>query len=212
MGMKTVSVKEMQELDREAIENKGIPSLVLMENAGKAVSEIALAELKNIENKRTAVFCGTGNNGGDGFVAARHLFNKGIDVDVYLIGQRQNLKNDSEINAEALDKIGAEIHEISAPVPVNHGLVIDAIFGIGLKGEIKEPARSIISDLNNKKALVISVDVPSGLDADTGEILGTAVKAGLTIAIQFPKQGFYKNSGPGYTGKIIPVDIGICKS
>ncbi|MFA5389511.1 MAG: NAD(P)H-hydrate epimerase [Candidatus Omnitrophota bacterium] len=207
--MKIVNVKEMRELDRIAIEERGIPSLTLMENAGKAVSEIAIGELTKIKNKKVAVFCGTGNNGGDGFTAARHLFNKGIDVDVYLIGQRQNLKNDPKINAEALDKIGVKIHEISVPVPVNHGLVIDAIFGIGLKGEIKEPARSIISDLNNKKALVISVDVPSGLDADTGEILGTAVKAGLTVTIQFPKQGFYKNSGPEYTGKIIPVDIGI---
>ena len=207
--MKTVSVKEMQELDRIAIEDKGTPSIALMENAGKAVSEIALAELKNIKNKKAAVFCGSGNNGGDGFVAARYLFNKGINVSVYLIGRRANLKNDPKVNAEALDKIGVEIREISAPVSLDHGLIIDAIFGIGLKGEVKEPARSIINDLNKKSITVISVDVPSGLDADTGEILGIAVKAGITVTMQFPKQGFYKNKGPEYTGKIITVDIGI---
>jgi hydroxyethylthiazole kinase-like uncharacterized protein yjeF len=207
--MKIVSVKEMQELDRIAIEDKGIPSITLMENAGIAVSEIALRELKNIKNKKTAVFCGSGNNGGDGFVAARHLFNKGINVSVYLIGPRLNLKNDPKINAGALDNIGVEIREISAPISMDHGLIIDAIFGIGLKGEVKEPARSIISDLNKRSIPVISVDVPSGLDADTGEILGASVKAGITVTMQFPKQGFYKNKGPEYAGKIIAVDIGI---
>jgi len=208
-AMRTVSVKEMQELDRMAIEDRGIPSIVLMENAGIAVSEIALTELKNIKNKKTAVFCGSGNNGGDGFVAARHLFNKGINVSVYLIGPRLNLKNDPKINAEALDNIGVEIREISEPINIDHGLIIDAIFGIGLKGEVKEPARSIISDLNKKSITIISVDVPSGLDADTGEVLGASVKACITVTMQFPKQGFYQNKGPEYTGKIIAVDIGI---
>ena len=207
--MKIVSVKEMQELDRIAIEDKGIPSITLMENAGRVVSEIALTELKSIKNKKTAVFCGSGNNGGDGFVAARHLFNKGIDVSVYLIGPRTNLKNDPKINAEALDNIGVKIHEISAPVSIDHGLIIDAIFGIGLKGEVREPAKSIINDLNKKSLMIISVDVPSGLDADTGEILGASVKAGITVTMQFLKRGFYKNNGPEYTGKIIAVDIGI---
>jgi len=207
--MKIVSVKEMQELDRVAIEDKDIPSITLMENAGRAVSDIALSELKNIKNKKVAVFCGSGNNGGDGFVVARHLFNKGIDVSVYLIGRRANLKNDPKLNAEALDKIGVEIREISAPVSLDHGLIIDAIFGIGLRGEVKEPAKSIISDLNKRSITMISVDVPSGLDADTGEILGVSVKAGITVTMQFPKQGFYKNKGPEYTGKIITVDIGL---
>ena len=116
-------------------------------------------------------------------MAARYLFNKGINVSVYLIGRRANLKNDPKVNAEALDKIGVEIREISAPVSLDHGLIIDAIFGIGLKGEVKEPARSIISDLNKKSVTIISVDVPSGLDADTGEILGVAVKAGITVVV-----------------------------
>lgn len=155
--MKTVSVKEMRELDRAAIEDRGILSIALMENAGRAVSEIALSELKDIKDKKVAIFYGGGNNGEDGFVAARHLFNKGIDISVYLIGRRANLKNDPKINAEAL----------------------------------------------------ISADVPSGLDADTGEILGVAVKAGITVTMQFLKQGFYKNKGPEYAGKIIVADIGI---
>lgn len=207
--MKTVSVKEMQELDRTAIKERGIPSIALMENAGRAVSEIALSELKDIKDKKVAVFCGGGNNGGDGFVAARHLFNKGVKINVYLISKRSDLKNDPEINARLLEDIGVEICEISGPISVDSDLIIDAMFGIGLKGEVKKPAKDIIIDLNKKSIPVISVDVPSGLDADTGEILGVAIKAGVTVTMQFPKQGFYKNKGLEYTGKIIAVDIGI---
>jgi hydroxyethylthiazole kinase-like uncharacterized protein yjeF len=207
--LKTVSVKEMQELDRMAIEERGVPSITLMENAGKAVSEIALSELKDIKDKKAAVFCGGGNNGGDGFVAARHLFNKGVKVNVYLISKRPDLKNDPEINARLLEDIGVEICEISGPISLNSDLIIDAMFGIGLKGEVKKPAKDVIIDLNKKSIPVISVDVPSGLDADTGEILGASVKAGITVTMQFPKQGFYKNKGPEHVGKIIVADIGI---
>ena len=207
--MKVVSVKEMQELDRRAIEVKGIPSITLMENAGRAVSEIALDRLKAVKDKKISIFCGPGNNGGDGFVAARHLFNKGISLSVYLIGKKANLKNDPEINARRLGDMGVEIREISRPVNIDSGLVIDAIFGIGLKGEVKDPARGIISTLNKSSAPIISVDVPSGLDADTGEVLGVCVKADTTITMQFPKQGFYKGQGPERAGKILAVDIGI---
>jgi NAD(P)H-hydrate epimerase len=207
--MKTVSVKEMQEFDRKAIEEKGIPPITLMENAGKAVSGIALDILKGIKDKRAAIFCGTGNNGGDGFVAARHLFNKGVKVNIYLIGKRKDLKNDPGINARMLEDIGVEVGEIDKPVSLDTDLIIDAIFGIGLKGEVKEPARSIIIDLNKKSMPVISVDVPSGLDADTGKILGVSVKAAITVTMQFPKKGFYKNKGPEYVGKVITADIGI---
>jgi NAD(P)H-hydrate epimerase len=206
---KTVSVKKMQELDREAIEARGILSIALMENAGKAVSEIALSELKDIKDKKVAIFCGYGNNGGDGLVAARHLFNEGVKVNVYLIGKRADLKNDSKINACLLEGIGVKICEISRPVNVDSNLIIDAIFGIGLKGEVKRPAKDIIIDLNKKSVPVISVDVPSGLNADTGKASGCSIKADITVTMQFPKKGFYKNKGPEYTGKIIVADIGI---
>ena len=207
--IKTVSVKEMQELDRKAIEERGVPSIALMENAGKAVSEIALRELKDIKDKKVAVFCGCGNNGGDGFVAAKHLFNKGVKVDVYLIGKRTDLKNDPKINAYLLEDAGVKICEISRPLSVDSDLIIDAIFGIGLKGEVRNPAKDIIIDLNKKSIPIISADVPSGLDADTGKALGVSIKADITVTMQFSKKGFYKNKGPEYAGKIIVVDIGI---
>lgn len=207
--IKTVSVKEMQELDRKAIEEKGVLSIALMENAGKAVSEIALSGLKSIKNKKVTVFCGCGNNGGDGLVAARCLFNKGVKADVYLIGKRADLKNDSKTNAYLLEDAGVKICEISRPLSIDSDLIIDAIFGIGLRGEVRNPAKDIIIDLNKRPIPVISADVPSGLDADTGKALGVSVKADITVTMQFPKRGFYKNKGPEYAGKIIVADIGI---
>jgi NAD(P)H-hydrate epimerase len=207
--MKVVSVEEMKELDRRTIEGFGVPSIILMENAGKKVSEVALSMLARAEKNNIAVFCGTGNNGGDGFVASRHLVRQGRAVNVYIIGERSRIKNDALLNLEILEKMGLKIREISSPVKINADLIIDAIFGIGLKGLVKEPACSIIKDLNKNKAPIISIDVPSGLNADTGGVLGEAIKAKKTVTMQFPKKGFYVTEGPGYVGEIITADIGI---
>lgn len=207
--MKVVSVREMQELDRKAIAEIGIPSIVLMENAGRRVAEAAIDMLAGVQGKKVAIFCGTGNNGGDGFVAARYLAGKGIEISVYIVGDSSRIKNDPLINLDILKKIGVRIAEISEPVEVEGDIIIDAIFGIGLKGEVKEPARSIIKELNKKDLPVIAIDVPSGLDADTGEVLGVAIKAKKTVTMQFPKKGFYLNKGPEYVGEVVVADIGI---
>jgi NAD(P)H-hydrate epimerase len=210
MKMKILSVAEMQKLDQRAIQEIGIPSLILMENAGRGVAEIVMEKLGDLASKKkVAIFCGAGNNGGDGFVAARHIFNKGIKVGVYLIGKKSALKGEPKINASILENIGVKIKEISGPLDIDADLIIDAIFGIGLKGEIREPARSIITSINKKAVPVISVDVPSGLDADTGKVLGVAIKADITVTMQFPKKGFYLNSGPEYTGRVVVADIGV---
>ncbi len=207
--VKSVSVRKMQEMDRKAIEEIGIPSIVLMENAGRCVSEIAMDMLGPGSRKRVAIFCGTGNNGGDGFVAARHLTRRGIEVSVLIVGEKVRIKNDSRINLGILGKTGTEIREIDSPVDLDMDLVIDAIFGIGLKGKVKEPAKGIIAGLNKNNAPIISVDVPSGLDADTGEVLGKAIKATKTVTMQFPKKGFCINQGPEHVGEVVAVDIGI---
>jgi len=207
--MRRVSVKEMQEMDRKTIEEIGIASIVLMENAGRKVAE-------EVSAKRVAIFCGTGNNGGDGLVAARHLANKGAEVQVYIIGKISSIKNDPKINLDKLMKIGVAVEEIVPRSDLEHQvfevrpqLLIDAIFGIGLKGEVREPARSIIADLNKRNIPILSIDVPSGLNADTGEVLGEAIRATKTVTMQFPKKGFYINKGPEHTGEVIVVDIGI---
>jgi len=204
--MRRVSVKEMQEMDRKAIEEMAIPSIMLMENAGQRVAE-------QVSAKKIAIFCGTGNNGGDGFVAARHLVDKGAEVKVYIIGKKSDIKNDPKIN---LDKLELDVEEMVSRPNLEHQmfevrpqLLIDAIFGIGLKGEVREPARSIIADLNKNNIPILSVDVPSGLDADTGKVLGVAIKATKTVTMQFAKNGFYINKGPEHVGEVIVADIGI---
>jgi len=204
--VKSVSVREMQEIDRKAIEEIGIPSVMLMENAGRCVSEITMDMLGPGSRKRVAIFCGTGNNGGDGFVAARYLAKKDAEVEVYVVGKKARIKGDAKVN---LERIGLEAREIDSPVEFNADLIIDAIFGIGLKGEVKEPARAIIKDLNAKSVPIIAVDVPSGLNADSGEVLGEAIKATKTVTMQFPKKGFCINQGPEHVGEVVAVDIGI---
>ena len=199
----------MQEIDQKAIEERGIPSILLMENAGRRTSEVCVATLGSAKGKKIAVFCGTGNNGGDGFVAARYLREQGAEVSVNIIGDRSRIKGDPKINLRKLEKTGVNVRDIDSPVSVDADLVIDAIFGIGLKGDVKEPARSIIAELNEKNLDIVSADVPSGLDADTGEVLGEAIKAKKTVTMQFAKNGFYINKGSEYTGEIIVVDIGI---
>lgn len=196
----------MQEIDRKAIEEIGIPSIVLMENAGRCVSEMTMDMLGPGSRKRVAIFCGTGNNGGDGFVAARHLTKKDAEVEVYVVGKKARIKGNAKVN---LERIGLEAREINSPVDLDVDLIIDAIFGIGLKGKVKEPAKGIIAGLNKNNAPIISVDVPSGLDADTGEVLGKAIKATKTVTMQFPKKGFCINQGPEHVGEVVAVDIGV---
>jgi len=209
--MKIVTVLEMKELDRKAIEEFGIPSITLMENAGRGIAKVATDMLKDTSGKKVAIFCGTGNNGGDGFVADRYLAEQGIEVLVYIVGDKSRIKNDPLINLNKLEKMGVKINKISLPIKIDTDLIIDAIFGIGLKGGVKGEVRDIIVDLNKNRAPVLSVDVPSGLDADTGEVLTEAIKAKKTVTMQFPKKGFYIGKGLEYTGEVITVDIGIPK-
>ncbi len=207
--MKRVSVKEMKELDRKAIEEFGILSITLMENAGQGISKVAVDMFKGASGKKVAIFCGTGNNGGDGFVVGRYLLEQGIEVLVYIVGDRFRIKNDPLINLNKLEKMGVDINEVSSPIKIDVDLIIDAIFGIGLKGEVKGVARDIIVDLNKTNIPIISADVPSGLNADTGKVLGEAIKAKKTVTMQLPKKGFYIGKASEYTGEVITVDIGI---
>jgi len=207
--MKSFTVAEMQELDRKAIEEIGIPSIVLMENAGRNTAEAALAMLSHSQKKRVAIFCGTGNNGGDGFVAARHLLREKIPPCVYIVGEKSRIKHDAMVNLHILEKIGLPVSEVFEPIDIHADLIIDAVFGIGFKGKLKDPIKSIIMDLNKKSIPILSLDVPSGLDADTGEVSDVAIKATKTVTMQYPKKGFYVNQGPGHVGEVVAVDIGI---
>jgi NAD(P)H-hydrate epimerase len=212
-----VTVKQIQALDKIAIERIGIPSAVLMENAGRAVAQEVLRYLTKKRRPSVCVFCGLGNNAGDGFVAARHLLVRGIRVQTFLLGDPKNLKGDAALNYRIFRKLGGPFKKIGRMTPAaaramaGCAVVVDALFGVGLNREIQDPFRGIIEKINAAGRAVIAVDVPSGLNATTGEVFGVCVKATRTVTFTCPKKGFFRREGPRHTGKIIVADIGIPK-
>jgi len=234
--MKTVTVQQMREIDRKAIEEYGIPSIALMENAGRCVASEAARLFPPGRNGTVTIFCGKGNNGGDGFVAARHLINRGIKVHICLVGKKEEVhpvrnfvsrsgkngisngvKGDALINLDVLLKMNREINVLSAQKDLrkaekkitSSGLLIDAILGTGTRGKIRGFLKELIDFLNETGKPILSVDVPSGLDADTGCVLGSCLRASKTISFAFAKKGFFLCDGPDYTGEVVVADIGI---
>ncbi|MBI5023621.1 MAG: NAD(P)H-hydrate epimerase [Candidatus Omnitrophica bacterium] len=211
---KPITVRQIQKLDKTAIERYGIPSLVLMENAGRAVAEEVKRYLRRKRRPRVCVVCGLGNNAGDGFVAARHLTNAGIPTKIFLVGKASQLKHDAAVNYRILKRMKCPIQEAGTGRglslrDIDADVVVDAIFGVGLDREIEEPFRGVIETINRAAKYVVAVDIPSGLDGTTGAIYGVCVKADRTMTFSFPKKGFLKGHGPRYVGKIVVVDIGI---
>jgi len=214
--MKTVGRKEIRDIDKWAIEKLGISEIILMENAGRSVVQNILADCGKIKN--VCVFCGKGANGGDGFVISRTLFVKGINVQIVLLCKKSEVKGSSKINLDLAEKLGIKITEVSGktdlPDYINKcDILVDAIFGVGFSGKIKKPVDDIIEAINalRKKgsAIVVSVDVPSGLDCDTGAIGGTCIGADITVTFTYSKKGLMLSPGSGYVGKLVVSDIGI---
>ncbi|MDD3374263.1 MAG: NAD(P)H-hydrate epimerase [Candidatus Omnitrophica bacterium] len=215
--MKAFATKQVQRLDRIAIEKFGIPSIVLMENAGRLTASEIMQMLKNPKDHFVCVVCGAGNNGGDGFVVARHLISCGYRVKVFLIGSAYKLKNDAAVNYKILKKLKCSIQSVRG---LNRDmlkdfkkttLIVDAIFGVGLSRAISNPFKDIIEAINISKKRVIAVDVPSGLDATTGRTCGACIKAYRTITFAVLKKGLLGFDGLTHAGKIKVVDIGIPK-
>lgn len=206
-----VTAKQMQHIDRRASAVFGVPSIVLMENAGRGAAEEILTALKKIHHPRVIILCGTGNNGGDGFVTARHLMIHSIQSEVFILGQEAQIKGDARVNFNILKKMKcpARFARPSAEVLKQADCVVDAMFGIGLNREITGLVRSVIEDINRYARKVTALDIPSGLDASTGKIHGVCVKADKTITFHLPKTGMARGSGPEYTGKVIVRNIGI---
>ena len=211
-----VTAEQMREIDRRAIREIGIPGVALMENAGRRVFEESISMVA-AAGGLVLVLCGKGNNGGDGFVVARHLFNNGYDVRVYLVGRADEVAGDAAINLAVLQHMGITVYElyhqqhISAITSVLSGaaLVIDALLGTGLRGEVTGLYAALISAVNGSEARVLSVDIPSGLNADTGEPLGATVRAERTVTFQYPKRGFTNRSAREFMGELVVADIGI---
>jgi len=209
---------EIREIDRKAIEEYEIPGIILMENAGRNVAEEVLKMLPGTDSDKVAIFCGKGNNGGDGFVIARHLYNKGVDVSVYLTTEVSRVLSDgdSSTNLKILLNMNLEIKELQeghigeiGKVLDGYNVIVDAIFGTGLSGEVREPVRTLIAKINEADVPVISVDIPSGLSCDDGVVLGAAVKATKTVTFVAAKTGFFQECGKEYTGELIVSDISV---
>lgn len=211
---KVATAEQMREFDRRAAEEFGVPSLDLMENAGRYVFEAVRDMLGSVKGKRVTVIAGRGNNGGDGFVAARYLCDAGADVAVYLIGNPADIKGDAKTNLDALTKVNLHVEPIQSAADIQNSLacsdaIVDAIFGTGLKGEIEGLPADVINAINASGRPVVAVDIPSGLDANTGLIWGVCVKADCTVTFALPKLGLLMYPGASYVGKLVVVDIGI---
>ncbi len=209
-----VTARQMKEIDRQAIENLGIPGLTLMENAGRGVIEHLEKEVGNLRGKRVAVVCGPGNNGGDGFVCCRYLQAKGADPVCTLLGSLKNLKGDARTNAERLLQAGISIIELSniadlETILQQADIVIDAIFGTGLSQPPQGLFAQAIAAINRAKRYTVSVDLPSGVDADTGNSFEPAVYADLTVTMALPKFGHVLFPAAAHTGRLAITDIGI---
>jgi NAD(P)H-hydrate epimerase len=216
----TLTRAQVRDLDRRAMDEYGLPGLVLMENAGRGCAELLMR--LNPEKKPTVILCGPGNNGGDGFVMARHLDNAGWPVDVRLFAVNNGLTSDAAVNFEVVvesdiqftqcnpagffDRVTSrEFLDLSFNLA---GWVVDALFGTGLSRPLAEPFNELAALISASGKPVLAIDIPSGLDCDTGEPLGACVKATHTATFVAPKRGFLNPKAREWTGEVHVIDIG----
>ena len=210
--MQALTREQIREIDRRAIEEYGMAGVVLMENAGRNAAELIRANVKQTDQPAAVcILCGRGNNGGDGFVIARHLFNAGLKVEIILLADPEKLAPDAKANHDIAHKMEIQIHpfvETEAGACVTRAqVVIDALLGTGFSGKVRPPLDRAIELINSANhALKIAIDVPSGLDCNTGQPAAATVRADLTITFVAPKVGFARAAD--YTGKILVADIG----
>ena len=215
---RTMSRDEVRDVDRRAIEEFGLPGVVLMENAARGCVDW-LIELG--VSGRVVICAGRGNNGGDGFVIARHLENLGIDVVVLLLADPDSLRGDAAINWRVLERAGTPVCVVKDATTDDEwrsqiatgDWIIDSLLGTGTRGSLREPFPAIIAAINEAPGRVFAIDLPSGLDCDSGEPVdaGTplAVKADFTATFVARKQGFENQASSAFTGEVRVIDIGV---
>jgi len=216
-----LTAAQCRAVDQYAIQTLGIPGLVLMENAGRNAADLIekWARHEHAASARIAVsiVCGRGNNGGDGFVIARHLALRGFEVHTDLLGEPVGLSADAAVNCAIVRKLSVPVQELNEPAQVDKAarrwrrsaVLVDALLGTGFAGAVREPLAGIIRRIIAVRgALVVAVDVPSGLNADTGEPGGVAIKADRTITFLAEKVGFARPEARAYVGRVTVVDIG----
>lgn len=213
--MKIVTSELMRQIDRETIEGIGIPGPKLMENAGKGVAWSIINDIipAGDDDIKAVVFCGKGNNGGDGYVVARYLHQQHINVTVYYLGPYEKLSPDARLNFDRAKELDIELHELKSkedlPEDLDADLIVDAIFGTGFSGAPRGLTADIIRYINIQKKTTIAVDLPSGLNADTGRFEGEVIDADFTFTMGLPKYGLFVSPGreqAGYVG-VIPIGI-----
>jgi NAD(P)H-hydrate epimerase len=216
--MYLVTAEEMRAFDAVAINDFGIPGIVLMENAGRTTFEILATYLDDdLEGLKVSVVAGAGNNGGDGYVIARWLLNHGADVRTFLLAPRYKIRGDALTNLETLERMTSQIFPLRDEESMRDAfsvwrgsdVIVDAILGTGLNSEVRSPYREAIERINDAPGVKLAVDLPSGLDADTGRVLGVAVMADITATYGFRKIGTAIPPGEDFCGLIEVVDISI---
>ena len=213
--MKFTTAAEMRRLDEKAIKECGLPGVVLMENAGRGAAVLVREHFGDPAGRHVAIVSGRGNNGGDGFVMARIFHGWGARVRVYLLGQRDQVRGDARVNLDVVFKMGLEVIEVREDVELSRleladaDLIVDAILGTGLNAEVRGLYREVIERINRSGKPVMAVDLPSGLDSDTGRVLGVCVRADLTVTFGLLKAGLVLPPGEGLAGRIEVVDIGL---
>lgn len=213
--MKAVTIKEMQKLDQIAVDRYGIPVLLLMDNAGRCVAE-AVRELKSSRKEKIIVISGGGNNGGDGIAAARYLKGWGYRVDVLWLKNPAEFTGSPALHVAIARRLGVRFKSFLA-IPAKRrlhelrraGVIVDALLGTGARGPLRVPFFDAIATINACRRPVVAVDLPSGLDADSGRPAELAVKARITVTLAAPKIGLLKPSAKRYVGRLVVADIGL---
>ena len=215
--MRVLNSRQMRDADRRTIEEIGIPSIVLMENAGRQAVAAMEAAFEDLASSQVGVLCGRGNNGGDGFVIARTLIQRGVDVEVFLLGTVAEITGDARTNLEILGRIGLTVVEITsaqewelhATEIAECDLLVDAILGTGFRGQLSGLLETVVADVNDLGIPVVAIDLPTGLSSDSHVLEGTAIEASMTITLGAPKIPLVFPPADSHGGDLVIADIGI---
>ena len=220
--MYLVNAEQMQKMDKETIEDFGIPGIVLMESAGRGAFDIIMREFSDIHSMEVCVLAGRGNNGGDAFVIARYLMEQNIAVNIFLLSAIDKVKGDARTNLDLARNLAAKhpnatltevpdaetFEELKEEI-LDHDLFVDGILGTGLTSDVRGFFKDVIETVNLSRQPVFSIDIPSGVNADTGKPCGTAIRATATATFGHAKTGHILHPGDEYTGTLAVIDIGI---
>jgi NAD(P)H-hydrate epimerase len=211
---------EVRAFDSWAINTLGIAGVVLMENAGRSCAELIKEKLAGLTQPKVCIFCGTGNNGGDGYVITRHLLNSGFQATVVLCGDKNKIKGNAKTNLDILERMGQPVEQLNIAdediperirnLAAGADMLVDGLFGTGLSGQLSNEYKQLLESINAQNCPILAVDIPSGLDCDSGQPLGAAIRANYTVTFVAVKKGFVASSSASqYTGEIFIASIGV---